>query len=66
MRSVIAKRLTESKQTSPHGHATAASDISSILKIRKRVNLNFVRFFNIFLNQPLDFFLNQPLDFLTF
>lgn len=35
MRSVIAKRLTESKQTSPHGHATGSADISSLLRLRK-------------------------------
>ena len=35
MRSVIAKRLTDSKQTSPHGHATAAADIAAITQLRK-------------------------------
>ena len=35
MRSVIAKRLTESKQTSPHGHATVAANIDAIQRIRK-------------------------------
>lgn len=35
MRSVIAKRLTQSKQTSPHGHATAAANIDAVMKIRK-------------------------------
>lgn len=35
MRSVIAKRLTESKQTSPHGYATAACDISAVSRMRK-------------------------------
>lgn len=35
MRTVIAKRLTESKQTSPHGHATVNTSIDSILQLRK-------------------------------
>eukprot|EP00095_Tigriopus_kingsejongensis_P012409 maker-scaffold755_size101758-snap-gene-0.25 protein:Tk12409 transcript:maker-scaffold755_size101758-snap-gene-0.25-mRNA-1 annotation:"pyruvate dehydrogenase protein x mitochondrial-like" len=37
MRTVIAKRLTESKQTSPHGHATVATNIESILQLRKEL-----------------------------
>ena len=32
IRSVIAQRLTASKQTSPHGHATAASDIGAVIR----------------------------------
>merc|ERR1712029_1292976 len=35
MRSVIAKRLLQSKQTSPHGHATAEANIDAITQIRK-------------------------------
>ena len=35
MRSVIAKRLVQSKQTSPHGHATNECNIDAISKIRK-------------------------------
>ena len=35
MRAVIAKRLTQSKQTSPHGHCTAKSDIGAVMRIRK-------------------------------
>ena len=35
MRSVIAKRLAQSKQGSPHGYATAESNIDAISKIRK-------------------------------
>ena len=36
IRSVIAQRLTASKQTSPHGHATAASDIGAIIRDETR------------------------------
>ena len=36
IRSVIAQRLTASKQTSPHGHATAASDIGAIIRYETR------------------------------
>ena len=32
IRSVIAQRLTASKQTSPHGHATAASDMAAVIR----------------------------------
>ncbi len=35
MRAVIASRLTSSKQTSPHGHATAASNLDAVLRLRK-------------------------------
>lgn len=35
MRAVIAKRLTDSKQTSPHGHATAAANLGPVMLIRK-------------------------------
>jgi pyruvate/2-oxoglutarate dehydrogenase complex dihydrolipoamide acyltransferase (E2) component len=35
MRSMIASRLTSSKQTSPHGHATAASDLGAVMRLRK-------------------------------
>lgn len=35
MRAVIAKRLVQSKQTSPHGHATVDCKIDSLGKIRK-------------------------------
>jgi len=35
MRSVIAKRLVQSKQTSPHGHATNECNIDAISKIRQ-------------------------------
>jgi len=35
MRAVIAKRLLQSKQTSPHGHATAEANIDAISLIRK-------------------------------
>ena len=35
MRSVIAKRLPESKQSSPHGHATAATNIDAVMAIRR-------------------------------
>ncbi len=35
MRAVIAKRLSQSKQTSPHGHCTARADIRAIQAIRK-------------------------------
>jgi dihydrolipoamide dehydrogenase-binding protein of pyruvate dehydrogenase complex len=35
MRSVIAKRLVQSKQGSPHGYATAECNIDAITKIRK-------------------------------
>ena len=35
MRTVIAKRLVQSKQGSPHGYATAESNIDAITKIRK-------------------------------
>ncbi len=35
MRGVIAKRLTQSKQTSPHGHCTAKADIKALNDIRK-------------------------------
>ncbi len=34
MRAVIAKRLSQSKQTSPHGHCTATADISALQAIR--------------------------------
>ena len=34
MRSVIARRLTDSKQTSPHGHCTAATDLAGALRVR--------------------------------
>ncbi len=35
MRSVIAKRLTQSKQTSPHGHCTTGTRIDSVLRLRR-------------------------------
>ena len=35
MRATIAKRLTQSKQTSPHGYATAATNIEALLRLRK-------------------------------
>jgi pyruvate dehydrogenase E2 component (dihydrolipoamide acetyltransferase) len=35
MRAVIAKRLTESKQNSPHGHATISTNADAILRLRK-------------------------------
>jgi pyruvate dehydrogenase complex dihydrolipoamide acetyltransferase long form len=35
MRSVIAQRLTQSKQTSPHGYVTAAANIDAVLRLRK-------------------------------
>ena len=35
MRTVIAKRLSQSKQTSPHGHCTARADIGAIQAIRR-------------------------------
>lgn len=35
MRRVIAKRLTDSKQTAPHGYSSATSDISSVSKLRQ-------------------------------
>ncbi|TRY80017.1 hypothetical protein TCAL_06576 [Tigriopus californicus] len=35
MRTVIAKRLTESKQTSPHGHATVNTTLDRVLQLRK-------------------------------
>ena len=35
MRRVIAKRLTESKQTAPHGYSSATSDITTISKLRQ-------------------------------
>lgn len=37
IRSVIAQRLTASKQTSPHGHATAASDMAAVIRLRKEL-----------------------------
>jgi len=35
MRRVIAKRLTDSKQTAPHGYSSATSDITAASKLRK-------------------------------
>jgi len=35
MRRVIAKRLTESKQTAPHGYSSATSDITAVSRLRK-------------------------------
>ena len=35
MRNVIAKRLTQSKQTSPHGYCTAASRVDYMIQFRK-------------------------------
>jgi len=35
MRRVIARRLTESKQTAPHGYSSATSDITAVSRLRK-------------------------------
>jgi len=35
MRAVIAKRLSESKQTSPHGHCTIAAKVDNLARLRK-------------------------------
>ena len=42
IRSVIAQRLTASKQTSPHGHATAASDIGAIIRDESRERYSLI------------------------
>jgi pyruvate dehydrogenase E2 component (dihydrolipoamide acetyltransferase) len=41
MRKVIAKRLTESKQTVPHSYSEMTVDIDSVLKLRKQLAKEF-------------------------
>lgn len=41
MRKVIAKRLTESKQTVPHGYCLATVEIDAVLKMRKQLAKDF-------------------------
>ncbi|VDO52916.1 unnamed protein product [Schistosoma margrebowiei] len=53
MRSVIAKRLTESKQTIPHYYLTMDIQIDEILEIRSKINLNLSNLNDSKSNEPV-------------